>query len=435
MMKVAVVTVTWNGRDDILRLLEGLARIPQPLVIAVVDNASTDGTATAIRARFPAVTLLEQRANLGGAGGFAAGMTWALEQDCAAVWLLDGDACPRADALAPLVATLERRPEVGAVGSLIAMADRPQTTQELGGRFAPTTGRPCFLHAFAAVAAPRAAEDVDWVPACSLLARTEAIRRVGTFDPAWFVFGDDLDWCWRLRNAGFRIATAPDSVVFHRYPGGKTLTPWRAYYSTRNMPELFRRHQRGLGGRFRRWLWLGHGLLHARRWRRWGQGAEAAAARLAVEDAASARLGRRDDLPAATTPGDDGLPDPGDGRVVLAGGGELWADLTLARAWRIAHPERTLTVLATPALAALLADEPHLELRDARHDRHLIRGAVVLVSGRLPRWVRGAAAIWRWRLGRRQRLSPFTERLTDGRDHLLAAMQATGLLFRGTRPR
>lgn len=424
-MRIAVVTVVWNGREDALRLLEALGRIPHPLDIAVVDNASADGTAAAVRERFPAITLLEQGGNLGGAGGFAAGMAWALERDCDAVWLMDGDAWPREDALAPLIATLERRPEVGAVGSLIAMADRPQTTQEIGGRFTPRTGRPCFLHAFAPVDAPRAAEDVDWVPACSLLARSDAIRRAGAFDPAWFVFGDDLDWCWRLRTAGFRIATAPDSVVFHRYPGGKALTPWRAYYSTRNMPELFRRHQRGVAGCFRRWLWLGHGLLHARRWRRWGQTAEAAAARLAVADAAARCLGRRDGLPGATPAGNDPLPDGGDGPVVLAGGGELWADLALARAWQATFPERTLTVLATPALVGLLAGENGLELKDAQRDRHLLRGATVLVSGRPPRWVRGAAALWRWRHGRRQRLSRWRERLIDGGDHALAAIQAT----------
>lgn len=423
-MKIAVITVVWNGRDDARRLLEALARMPHALDIAVVDNASHDGTAAMVRADFPAVTLLEQRENLGGAGGFAVGMAWALTRGCDAVWLMDGDAWPRADALEPLVATLERRAEVGAVGSLIAMADRPETTQEIGGRFAPRSGRPCFLHAFAPVAAPRTAEDVDWVPACSLLARADAIRRVGAFDPAFFVFGDDLDWCWRLRNAGWRIATAPDSVVFHRYPGGKALTPWRAYYSTRNMPELFRRHLRGFDGLFHRWLWLGHGFLHARRWQRWGQVAEATAARQALADAVAGRLGRRDGLPPATPPGPDPLPDPGSGSVVLAGGGELWADLALARAWQAAYPQRPLTVLATPALVALLADEPQVVLKSVSHDRHLVRGATVLVSGRLPRWVRGATAVWRWRQGHGQRLTPRWEGLVDTGDHMLAALEA-----------
>lgn len=431
MKPIAVVSVTWNGRTDVLRLLAALARIPYPLAIAVVDNASNDDTAAAIAEQFPTVTVLRQPHNLGGAGGFAVGMQWALDQASELVWLLDSDAWPRDDALAPLLASLERRPEIGAVGSLIAMADRPHVTQELGGSFSPSTGRPHFHHACAPVDTRLPEREVDWVPACSLLARVDVLRQVGVFDPAWFVFGDDLDWCWRVRSAGWRIVAVPASVVFHRYPGGKTLTPWRAYYSTRNMPELFRRHRSGPSGLFLRWLWLGHGLLHARRWARWGQAAEAAAAYQAVTDAAARRLGRRDDLPAAVMPFTEAAPELGSDEVLLAGGGELWADLAAVQLWRSTFPSRRLTILATPALAALLADEPDLDLLDIASAGKNLRRATVLISGRPPLWLGTVAALWRCRAGRWRQLTPWHERVLDALDHLAAGQGALLRLMRG----
>ncbi|OUE22503.1 Undecaprenyl-phosphate mannosyltransferase [Clavibacter michiganensis] len=108
-MTVAALVVS-HDRVDLLRLcLERLSRQTRPLDdIIVVDNQSSDGTVEMVAAEFPDVILLHTQANLGGAGGFSAGLEHAIQRGYDYVWLMDDDAYPEPDALAPLVAAIDR---------------------------------------------------------------------------------------------------------------------------------------------------------------------------------------------------------------------------------------------------------------------------------------------------------------------------------------
>src|ERR1051326_214995 len=108
-MKVIAMVVTYNRRDLLLESLAAvLAQTRAPGKVIVVDNASEDGTAAAVRDQFPAVYLAELRRNSGGAGGFAAGMTLALADGADLIWLMDDDTVPEPGALAALLDARDR---------------------------------------------------------------------------------------------------------------------------------------------------------------------------------------------------------------------------------------------------------------------------------------------------------------------------------------
>jgi len=107
--KVIAVVVTYNRRDLLLESLAAvLAQSRAPDSVIVVDNASADGTADAVRNAFPGVQLAELARNSGGAGGFAAGISLALAGAADLIWLMDDDTVPEPGALAALLAARDR---------------------------------------------------------------------------------------------------------------------------------------------------------------------------------------------------------------------------------------------------------------------------------------------------------------------------------------
>src|SRR5437764_423392 len=109
--RVAAVVVTHNRRELLLEALAAVhAQSRAPDAVIVVDNASADGTAAAVRARFPSVRLAELARNTGGAGGFAYGMALALAGAADLTWLMDDDTVPEPGALRAMLQARERGP-------------------------------------------------------------------------------------------------------------------------------------------------------------------------------------------------------------------------------------------------------------------------------------------------------------------------------------
>jgi len=229
---------------------------------------------------FASLTIIRNRHNLGGCGGFNTGLAFLearLERpdnplDYA--WLVDDDVDLPETALSQLTKTAQADRSIGLVGSrTVDFADR-ETTIETTIYFDyengwmgpdPTPAHPRFEEhrrwveaaggtrgklAFSGV------RDVDVVSACSLLARWSAIGRVGFWDSRYFIYCDDADWCLRFPKAGFRVVLDLDAVVYHTYWLSK-LTPVRAYYSQRNLIWLIQKNFSGAssGGPRRGGLW------------------------------------------------------------------------------------------------------------------------------------------------------------------------------------
>ena len=220
-VRLSVVVVNWNSRDDVLACLASLAaQTHDDLEVVVVDNASTDGSAAAIRAAYPGVTLLEERHNWGFAEGCNRGIARTTGPWIA---LLNNDAVAEPTWGAELVRAAEAaEPRCGMLQSLMLYAHEPDRINSAGIELGTEGGgRDRLEHA------PRAAgqrEEEIFCPtggACAYRrAMLDAIRLPrGWFDPEHFCYYEDMDLGWRARLAGWSARYVPSSVVVHRYHG------------------------------------------------------------------------------------------------------------------------------------------------------------------------------------------------------------------------
>ncbi|MGO8961979.1 MAG: glycosyltransferase [Streptosporangiaceae bacterium] len=231
--RVVAVLVSYNRRD---LLLESLAAVHSqsraPDAVIVVDNASTDGSAPAVRARFPAVQLAELAANYGGAGGFAYGMAIALAAGADLIWAMDDDTVPAPSALQALLAARGSYP--GRPPALVASRvtwtdgqDHPMNTPR---------ARP-----FASRAERDAAGACGCIPIrsasfVSVLVDAATCRRRGLPQADYFLWNDDFEFTTRLLRGNTGLL-CPASIVVHKTKtfGSTDVDPGdRFFYEVRN---------------------------------------------------------------------------------------------------------------------------------------------------------------------------------------------------------
>ena len=237
--RVAAVIVTHNRRELLLESLAAVrAQTRPPDLVVVIDNASADGSAAAVRERFADVQLVRLPENYGGAGGFACGMSAALAGGADWLWLMDDDTVPEPGALPAMLAAVARYP--GRQPSLLASRvvwtdgrDHPMNTPR-PWRFAGRKGR-------------QAAAAVGCLPVrsasfVSLLVRAADCRVAGLPRADFFLWNDDFDFTTRLLRGRIGLA-CPASVVVHKtavFGGTETATGDRFYYEVRNKIWTFR---------------------------------------------------------------------------------------------------------------------------------------------------------------------------------------------------
>lgn len=219
--KVTVAILSWNGRQHLETCLAALAAQQDPGIpweILVLDNGSTDGTASWLRERWgkePRVRLLESAVNL----GFCAGnnrLAAAAEGDFLA--LLNNDTRPEPGWLGALVETLAAAPaDVAAVSGQIV--DWSGERLDFGRGLMTFDGHAFqldFRRPLKSARVPAAGEELPFACGGNLLIRRASYLAAGGFDESYFAYLEDVDLGWRLWSGGERIVFAPDAVVHHR---------------------------------------------------------------------------------------------------------------------------------------------------------------------------------------------------------------------------
>jgi GT2 family glycosyltransferase len=245
--KIAAVLVNWNRAPDTLATLASLGRSPEAarLRVLVVDNGSSDDSVARLERDRPGLELLPTGANLGFAGGNLVGIRAALA-DPAVGWvlLLNTDVELDPGFLAPLLAACAD-PGVGAAGPKIFYFDRPDRLWAAGGRLRI---RETVTEEFGRgeLDGPRFSQpaDVTYLTTCCLLIRRDALEAVGPLDPAYFINGDDADWCRRALDAGYRLRYVPESRVWHKVAASTagSYTPGKTFHTGRSNALYVRRH-------------------------------------------------------------------------------------------------------------------------------------------------------------------------------------------------
>lgn len=252
---VTAVVVCWNTRELLRQCLGSLraAAAALPMQIVVVDNASTDGSAAMVAAEFPDVELVNNPENV----GFASGNNRGFEEARGRYLLLLNPDARLVDtaALGRWVAIMEQDPRIAASGAYVVddegrhrLGDagfRPTLRSVLGlywflARFNAAWFPPYYLHSRDA-----ASVDVDWVTGAAMLVRRSCIADVGPFDKEVFMYGEDVEWCCRMRDGGYRVVHLPGIRVTHR-EGASTRQNRRRGFSThwfRQFRALYFRYQ------------------------------------------------------------------------------------------------------------------------------------------------------------------------------------------------
>lgn len=247
--QVSIVIVTWNKRDDVLNLLDSLQAIIIPgISVLVVDNASSDGSVQAISNHPLSVTILENKLNRGGTGGFNTGIRYALEyQQPEYIWLLDNDAIVRPDTLKKLLEVMQRDEGIGIAGSCILNPEDPTQIVEAGGfvDMQAATWKPNLRYKPYVDYALSDPMEVDYVPACSAVVSKKLFDAVGILDERFFLHWDDVDFACTAREYGFKVMSVFDSVVLHGAEKGYNRAV--LYYDVRNSLLFISKHVSGAG--------------------------------------------------------------------------------------------------------------------------------------------------------------------------------------------
>lgn len=288
--QVAVVIVSYNTMGLLRRCLATLADCRLPLRVIVVDNCSPDGSAGMVRAEFPQVELIALDANVGFARGTNVGLAALDLRGPAApyVLLLNPDTEVSPGAIEALVDFLDAHPRVGLVGprllnpdgSLQAAAFRfPTLLMTALDLFPPGEVLPGRLynswwHGRYPQEGGSAPFPIDHPLGACMLVRPAVINQVGGLDDAYFMYSEEIDWCWRIRGAGWAIWQVPQAEVVHVGGAATRQFRWKMLVALyRSRAQFVDRHATPWQRRAHR-LVVRVGMLRAvlRSWRGFAQG-------------------------------------------------------------------------------------------------------------------------------------------------------------------
>jgi len=258
-LDLSILILNYNTREHLRKCLDSIRREgstsvgggPIQAEVLVVDNASSDGSAEMVASDFAWVSLIRSPGN----GGFADGNNQGLEHARgAAILVLNPDTLMPAGGIAGLLAALAAHPEAGIVGPRLL---RPDGSMHLACRRSfPTPSIAFYRLSGLSSLFPRSARfgrynltfvdpgtpiEVDSVCGACMLIRRAVVERIGPLDVRFFMYGEDLDWCLRAREAGWSVRYQPEVVVQHQHGAASSKRALRTTFHFFHAMDLFYR--------------------------------------------------------------------------------------------------------------------------------------------------------------------------------------------------
>jgi GT2 family glycosyltransferase len=244
---VSISIVNTNSRELLEACLASLAGVDAEVV--VLDNASEDGSADAVRDRFPQVRLIAQ----GHRAGFGANHNTVIRATTGRyVYVLNEDTTAEDWMLERMVAYLEAHPRVAALGPKLVYPDGRR--QASAWRFPTPLVSALGLLTLGKIGVTQSRGDrarrVDWVTGAALLARREALEQIGLFDEGFFLYSEEVDLQLRLRGAGWEVHFFPEATVVHHESQFSAAVPERRINEMwRSRHRYWRKHHGPVGAR------------------------------------------------------------------------------------------------------------------------------------------------------------------------------------------
>ncbi len=250
---ISIVIVNWKTPRLLSGCLDSLFADAgsRDFEIWVVDNASGDGSLAMLEERYPRVRVIANEENV----GFARACNQAIARSSGRyVLLINPDTLAVGDAVSRLAEFMDANPQCGAVGPKILNPDG--TLQLACRRSFPDPLAAFFRLSYLSRLFPRSKlmarynltfEDpdslleVDALSGSCMMVRRQAIETVGVLDEEWFMYGEEIDWCWRIKKAGWKVVYNPQAVIYHYHGAASRLRPVKATISLHHGMTLFYR--------------------------------------------------------------------------------------------------------------------------------------------------------------------------------------------------
>ncbi len=238
--KVAIVILNWNGKQFLEKFLPFLIKYnPPDSELVIADNASTDDSISFLKQFYPSLRIIKNDNN----GGYAKGYNDALTQVEAEYYvLLNSDIEVTENWIDPVVQLMDSDKNIAACQpKIISYKDRDEFEYAgAAGGFIDKYGYPfCRGRIFQSLEKDEKqyddATDIFWATGACMFVRASVFHQLGGFDADFFAHMEEIDFCWRLKNLGFRIMYCPGSLIYHI--GGGTLpkkNPRKTYLNFRN---------------------------------------------------------------------------------------------------------------------------------------------------------------------------------------------------------
>ena len=255
-MRLSIIIVSWKVKDLLQKCLVSLQAERRALdfEVWVVDNHSQDGTVEMVQAEFSWVKLIASQDN----NGFAKGNNLAIQQIVSSsdyIFLLNPDTEVKPGALHTLVQFMDDHPEAGAVGPKLL---NPDGSLQPSCKSFPTVSTLVFNSLFLDVLFSKSKifgryemswwlhddiREVDQPMGAALLVRQAVIDQIGLMDEQFYMFFDEVDWCYRIKQAGYSVYFTPEAEIIHH--GGQSIKSAEMRMSVhwhRSLKRFFQKH-------------------------------------------------------------------------------------------------------------------------------------------------------------------------------------------------
>ncbi|WP_199624230.1 glycosyltransferase family 2 protein [Paenibacillus alkalitolerans] len=252
-MDLSIIIVNYNTRQLTLDCISSLlqSETSYKYEIVLVDNGSSDGSVNAVRSQFPSVNIIVNTENVGFSKANNQGIQRATGRY---VLLLNSDTVVEPSTLSAMIDFMDRNPDVGTSGCKLVLPDG--TLDEACKRGFPTP-LASFYYAFGfsrrfpnepkynqyklSHLNPNEVHEVDCLVGAFMIVRREVIQQIGGLDENFFMYGEDIDWCYRIKEAGWKVVYYPKTTVIHYKGASSRRKPLKIIYEFHRAMVLFHR--------------------------------------------------------------------------------------------------------------------------------------------------------------------------------------------------
>ena len=244
---VHVLSLNWNGREYLKDFCDTILALDYPhYKVSVIDNASSDGSVDFLENNYPSIEVIRNRENLGYAAGYNVGIQKAYEGGAGYFFILNNDTVVPPETLRNLVIVALTDSSIGFVTGKVYFNENRSMLQ--------TAGKKDKLWQATVVNVGQnqidkgqfdVQRDYDYLDDVFWLVKRDVYEKLGGYDPEFFLYWEETDWCARAKGKGFRLVYTPTAKIYHKVSlstGGGS-NPKKSYHIRRNAVLFYYRHK------------------------------------------------------------------------------------------------------------------------------------------------------------------------------------------------